>query len=42
MRFGKRSLYLSFAIAVEERTTEHKHEYRDGEDERTKGSSQVN
>ena len=36
MRLGKCSLYLPFAIAVEDRTTEHKDEHRDGEDERTK------
>ena len=41
MRFGKRSLYLPFAIAVEDRTTEHKDEHRDGEDERDKGSPQA-
>ena len=41
MRFGKRSLGLLFAIAVEDRTTEPKDEHRDGEDERTKRSAYV-
>ena len=39
MRFGKRPLYLPFAIAVEERTTEHKDEYRDGEDDHPKAKA---
>ena len=41
MRFGKRSLYLPFAIAVEDRTTEHKDEHRDGKDDRTKAKTHV-
>ena len=41
MRFGKRSLCLPFAIAVEDRTTEHKDEHRDGEDDRTQGKAHV-
>jgi len=39
MCFGKRSLCLPFAIAVEDRPTEHKDEHRDGEDDCTKGKA---
>jgi hypothetical protein len=35
MRLGKRPLDLSFAVAVEDRATEHQDEDRDGEDGRT-------
>jgi hypothetical protein len=41
MSFGKRPLHLPFAIAVEDSTTEHKDEDRDGDDESTKGSPHV-
>ena len=36
MRFGKRSLYLPFAIAVEDRTTEDEDRNRAGKDDHAK------
>jgi hypothetical protein len=39
MRFSKRSLCLPLAIAIEDRTTEHKDEHRDGENDRTKAKA---
>lgn len=41
MRFSKRSLCLPLAVAVEDRTTEHKDEHHVGEDDRTKGKADV-
>jgi hypothetical protein len=41
MRFGKLSFRLHFAIAIENRTTEHNNKHHHGENERTKRSPHV-
>ena len=41
MRFGKGALCFRFAIAIEDRTTEPKDDYRRGEDDHPKAKAQI-